>query len=57
MKPFDWIPDQGWEDIMKLTTVFPDVFGSLSDDVEKNERSWKEVSTLALFVYLICSMV
>lgn len=43
MKPFDWIPDQGWEDIMKLTTVFPDVFGSLSDDVEKNERSWKEV--------------
>lgn len=37
---------------MKLTTVFPDVFGSLSDDVEKNERSWKEVSTLALFAYL-----
>lgn len=28
---------------MKLTTVLPDVFGSLADDVERNERSWKDV--------------
>lgn len=42
-KPFDWIPDQGWEDIMKLTTVHSDVFGSLADDIEKNESSWKKV--------------
>ena len=28
---------------MKLTTVLPDVFGSLADDIERNERSWKEV--------------
>ena len=28
---------------MKLTTVLPDVFGSLADDIERNEKSWKEV--------------
>lgn len=28
---------------MKLTTVLPDVFGSLADDIERNERSWKDV--------------
>ena len=29
---------------MKLTVVLPDVFGSLPDDVERNEKSWKEVT-------------
>ena len=28
---------------MKLSTVLPEVFGSLANDVEKNERAWKEV--------------
>ena len=28
---------------MKLTTVLPDVFGSLADDIERNERSWRDV--------------
>jgi dynein heavy chain len=40
-KPHAWIPDQGWEDIQKLMTVTPDVFGSLADDVERNEKAWK----------------
>ena len=31
---------------MKLTTVLPDVFGSLADDIERNEKSWKDVGTL-----------
>lgn len=44
MKPFDWIPDQGWEDIMKLKTVNSEVFESLPDDIEKNEKIWKEVT-------------
>ena len=43
-KPFDWLPEQGWEDVIKLTTVLPDVFGSVADDVERNERSWREVT-------------
>ena len=42
-RPFDWLPEQGWEDIIKLTTVMPSIFGSLADDVERNERTWKEV--------------
>ena len=42
-KPFDWLPDQSWEDIMKLTSVLPEKFGSLAEDVERGEAAWKEV--------------
>jgi len=44
LKPYNWIPDQGWEDIIRLSEISPDVFGSLPGDVEKNEKAWKEVS-------------
>ena len=43
VKPFSWIPDQGWEDIIKLSEISADVFGSLPGDVEKNEQAWKDV--------------
>ena len=42
-KPFAWLPDQGWDDIQKLVAVVPDKFGSLADDIERNEAFWKEV--------------
>ncbi|XP_060895064.1 dynein axonemal heavy chain 10 [Labrus mixtus] len=40
-KPCDWLPGQGWEDIVKLAELFPEQFGSLPDDVEKNSTDWK----------------
>ncbi|KAK2902109.1 hypothetical protein Q8A73_011855 [Channa argus] len=40
-KPCDWLPDQGWEDIVKLAELFPEQFDSLPDDVEKNSSDWK----------------
>ncbi|XP_062874230.1 dynein axonemal heavy chain 10 [Trichomycterus rosablanca] len=40
-KPFDWLPDQGWEDIVRLNEVFPKEFGTLIDDIEKNPAEWK----------------
>ncbi|XP_071339029.1 dynein axonemal heavy chain 10 [Trachinotus anak] len=40
-KPCDWLQDQGWEDIVKLAELFPEQFGSLPDDVEKNSTDWK----------------
>ncbi|KAM9858629.1 dynein axonemal heavy chain 10 [Aulostomus maculatus] len=40
-KPCEWLPDQGWEDIVKLAELFPEKFGSLPDDVEKNPFDWK----------------
>ncbi|XP_056232067.1 dynein axonemal heavy chain 10 [Seriola aureovittata] len=40
-KPCDWLSDQGWEDIVKLAELFPEQFGSLPDDVEKNSTDWK----------------
>lgn len=43
-KPFDWLPDQGWEDLVKLAELFPELFSSLPDDVERNESEWKSVS-------------
>ncbi len=43
-KPFGWIPDAGWEDMVRLSEVAPDVFGSVLDDVQRNEKVWKEAS-------------
>ena len=41
-KPFSWLADQGWEDIMKSMTL-TDAFKSLADDIERNEKIWKVV--------------
>ncbi|NXA03996.1 DYH10 protein, partial [Sapayoa aenigma] len=40
-KPYAWIPDQGWEDLIRLSELFPDTFESLPDDVENNPDEWK----------------
>ncbi|XP_071880489.1 dynein axonemal heavy chain 10 isoform X1 [Anas platyrhynchos] len=40
-KPFAWLPDQGWEDLIRLSELFPEQFESLPDDVEKNPDVWK----------------
>lgn len=43
-KPLDWLPDQGWEDIIRLMELFPNEFGTLADDIEKGPEEWKNVS-------------
>ncbi|NXF04124.1 DYH10 protein, partial [Smithornis capensis] len=40
-KPYAWIPDQGWEDLIRLSELFPETFESLPDDVEYNPDEWK----------------
>ncbi|OXB64089.1 hypothetical protein ASZ78_002019 [Callipepla squamata] len=40
-KPYAWLPDQGWEDLIRLSKLFPEQFESLPDDVEKNPDVWK----------------
>ncbi|XP_030648846.1 dynein heavy chain 10, axonemal [Chanos chanos] len=40
-KPCAWLPDQGWEDIVRLAELFPEQFGTLIDDIEKNPSEWK----------------
>ena len=40
-RPHQWVPEQGWEDIIKLTQVNSEVFGGLADSVERSENSWK----------------
>ncbi|NWX97079.1 DYH10 protein, partial [Nothoprocta ornata] len=40
-KPCAWLPDQGWEDLIHLSELFPEKFESLPDDVEKNPDVWK----------------
>jgi len=42
-KVFPWIPDVGWEDIVRLVQVSPDVFGGVIEDIEKHEKEWKQV--------------
>ncbi|XP_064612357.1 LOW QUALITY PROTEIN: dynein axonemal heavy chain 10-like [Liolophura sinensis] len=41
-KPHSWLPDEGWEDIIRLVEIAPDQFSSLLDDIERNEKVWKE---------------
>ncbi|XP_053336632.1 dynein axonemal heavy chain 10 [Clarias gariepinus] len=41
-KPCAWLPDQGWEDIVRLTELFLTEFGSLIADIEKNPTEWKD---------------
>lgn len=42
-KPYPWLPDQGWEDLIRLSELFPEKFESLPDDVEENPDVWKNV--------------
>ncbi|KAI8847268.1 dynein heavy chain and region D6 of dynein motor-domain-containing protein [Chytridium lagenaria] len=39
-KPFAWILDQGWKDLLRLQTLTP-VFKSVSVEVTENEDIWK----------------
>ena len=48
IKPCAWLPDQGWEDIILLSEIFPDNFGNLPADVEKHLTVWQEVSSCSL---------
>ncbi|KAM8812104.1 dynein axonemal heavy chain 10 [Rhynchonycteris naso] len=41
-KPCTWLSDQGWEDIMLLSEMFSEYFGSLPGDVEKHLTIWQE---------------
>ncbi|XP_054939143.1 dynein axonemal heavy chain 10-like isoform X1 [Physeter macrocephalus] len=41
-KPCAWLSDQGWEDIILLSEMFPDNFGALPDDVEEHLTVWQE---------------
>ncbi|XP_057687718.1 dynein axonemal heavy chain 10-like isoform X2 [Corythoichthys intestinalis] len=40
-KTCDWLSDHSWEDIVKLSELFPAQFDSLPDDVSKNSSEWK----------------
>lgn len=39
--PAKWISPTGWEDIMKLSTEFPESFEKLPTDIERNLDEWK----------------
>ncbi|KAF2892470.1 hypothetical protein ILUMI_13689 [Ignelater luminosus] len=39
--PAKWITPDGWEDILKLTIDFSDIFESLPKDIEKNLEEWQ----------------
>jgi dynein heavy chain len=40
-KPFDWIPDQGWEDMQKLITI-EEKFQRLPQDIQENGAKWQK---------------
>ncbi|KPJ04007.1 Dynein heavy chain 10, axonemal [Papilio xuthus] len=40
--PATWIPTQGWQDIMKLSTDFSEVFAMLPDHIRTKLEDWRE---------------
>ncbi|XP_067910591.1 dynein axonemal heavy chain 10 isoform X3 [Heterodontus francisci] len=41
VKPCHWLPDQGWEDIIRLAEAFPEKFGTLPDDLQMHQAIWQ----------------
>lgn len=42
VNPTKWLPSQGWEDLMKLSTDFYEKFSSLPLELENSPSLWKE---------------
>lgn len=42
LNPTKWLSPQGWEDILRLSSEFPDKFSSLPDEIENSPAIWKE---------------
>ncbi|KAM9822155.1 dynein axonemal heavy chain 10-like isoform 2-T2 [Syngnathus typhle] len=40
-KTCNWLPDSSWEDVVKLSELFPGQFASLPDDVSGNSTEWQ----------------
>ena len=42
VKPHEWLPDQGWQDVLALANILPAQFASLPDEIEDRGKEWKE---------------
>lgn len=43
-KPYDWIPEQGWQDLLQLQNIpsaNPHPFSDVVNDFSQNEAKWK----------------
>lgn len=43
LNPTRWLPQTGWEDILKLASDFPDKFEQLPEELRDCAEDWKEV--------------
>ena len=50
-RPYGWIPEAGWEDVIRLSQVCPEAFSSVVEDIEKSEHAWKNVR-MASLIYI-----
>ncbi|KAF8560792.1 hypothetical protein P879_08220 [Paragonimus westermani] len=59
-KPATWMPDSCWQDLVRLIELFPDTYGSLSEDIRCNQAKWRTVSvadrTVGLLTLTECSI-
>uniref|UniRef100_A0A3Q2YWY4 Dynein heavy chain ATP-binding dynein motor region domain-containing protein n=1 Tax=Hippocampus comes TaxID=109280 RepID=A0A3Q2YWY4_HIPCM len=54
-KTCSWLPDSAWEDVVKLSELFPGQFESLPDEVCRNSLEWQTVSCGYLFMIIFTS--
>lgn len=44
VNPTRWLPQSGWEDVLKLASDFPDRFEQLPEELRDCEDEWKQVN-------------
>jgi len=44
VNPIRWLPQSGWEDVLRLASDFPDKFKQLPEELRDCEDEWKQVN-------------
>lgn len=47
-KPFKWLPEETWHDLVRLSELLAPTFGSLLEDISQSETAWHNVRSVLL---------
>ena len=47
-KPFKWLPEETWHDLVRLAELLAPTFGSVLEDISQSESAWRNVCPLSL---------
>ena len=47
-KPFKWLPEETWHDLVRLAELLAPTFGSVLEDISQSESAWRNVCSRSL---------